>query len=534
MVKRFLAKANEKVSFGWAATLLAGSSLVSAMLGLLRDRFLAGGFGLESSEVAAYKVAFTVPDFMFVILISGALAVTFIPVFNERYLRGNKKSAWEITSSLLNLFAIITFIASVLILVFAEPLVKYVVAPGLDEHTTFLAVSMMRIVAVNPLLFSISTVFIAVQQAVGRFFFVALAPIVYNISIIFGIAFLAPKDQFDLGIMGVAIGVVIGSILQLIVSLVGLTGLQIDYHPRIFWRNLGLKKVLQILPARSLDQGMDYFQNIVDINLASRLGARAIGIYSYAYTLHNVPITLIGVALSTAAFPKMTERLAQGRSDLFKKELRKLLRLVIWFSLPAVIVTFLTRGYLVRILTGDGHATTAAVLGIFTWAIMFRALYHVLSRSFYAQQDTNTPLYVSIFAIALNVGLAILWARPSAYGVIGLPLAQVVASAAEVIILTSILIKRFPGVLNRNFFGALWRMLSAFGITFSFAWLLRSGLFELGADDRGFFTIMPKLGVLCAAVILIYVLISWAFRLKEVQPLMAKIRALVFKPIRLQ
>ncbi len=225
MVKKFLVRANQKVSFGWAATLLAGSSMVAQVLGLLRERFLAGGFGAKSAEVAAYKVAFTVPDFMFFILISGALAVTFIPVFNQRYLNGNKKSAWELSSSLMNLFAIITFFVSVLIIIFAPFLVKYLVAPGLDEHTTFLAVSMMRIIAVNPLLFSISSVLASMQQAVGRFFFVSLAPSFYNLSIIFGIVFLAPR----FGIMGVAIGVVIGSIVQLLVSAVGLVGLQFNY-----------------------------------------------------------------------------------------------------------------------------------------------------------------------------------------------------------------------------------------------------------------------------------------------------------------
>lgn len=469
MVKSFLARANSKVTFGWAAALLAGSSMVAQVLGLLRDRFLYGSFGLESSQVAAFKAAFTVPDFMFFILISGALSVTFIPIFNERYIKGNKKSAWELSSSLLNLFAIITFITSILILIFAEPLVKYVVAPGLDEHTTFLAVSMMRIIAVNPLLFSISSVFAAMQQAVGRFFFVSLAPSFYNLSIILGIVFLGP--QF--GIMGVAFGVVIGSVAQLLIGLLGLIGLGFDYRSTIFWKNLGFRRLLKILPARSADQGIDYFNNIVEINMASRLGTGAIGSFSAAYTLHNVPITLIGVALSTAAYPKMTERLAQNRPDLFKKELGSLLRLVIWFALPAITITFLMRGYLIRLLAGDGQATAAAVLGIFAWAVMFRALYHVLSRSFYAQQDTKTPLYISIFAVGLNVVLAILLARQSAYGIIGLPLAQVIASIAEVIILVAILLRRFPGILDRVFFGALWRMLSAFGVTFWVTWLLR-------------------------------------------------------------
>jgi len=530
MVKKFLVRANQKVSFGWAATLLAGSSMVAQVLGLLRDRFLYGSFGLSSAEVAAFKAAFTVPDFMFFILISGALSVTFIPIFNKRYIKGNKKSAWELSSSLLNMFAITTFIASVLILIFAEPLVRYIVAPGLDEHTTFLAVSMMRIIAVNPLLFSVSSVFAAMQQAVGRFFFVSLAPSFYNLSIIFGVVFLAPK----FGIMGVALGVVIGSVAQLLVSFLGLAGLGFDYQPQIFWRNIGFRRLLKILPARSADQGMDYFNNIVEVNLASRLGTGAIGAFSAANTLHNVPITLIGVALSTAAFPRMTERLAQNRPDLFKKELVSLLRLVIWFALPAITITFLMRGYLIRILAGEGQATAAAVLGIFAWAVIFRALYHVLSRSFYAQQDTYTPLYVSIFAIGLNVILAIALARPSSYGIIGLPLAQVIVAASEVFILISILLKRFPGALGRVFLGALWRMLSAFGITFWITWLLRRELFELGASDRGFFTIIPKLGILCSIVLLVYVIVSWLFKLEEVEPIIAKVRTILFKPIRLE
>lgn len=534
MVKKFLIRANQKVSFGWAATLLAGSSMAAALLGLLRDRFLAGGFGPKSAEVAAYRVAFTVPDFMFFIIISGALAVTFIPVFSERYLKGNKKSAWELSSSLLNLFALLTFCVSLLILIFADPLVRHVVAPGLDDQTTFLAVSMMRIVAVNPLLFSVSALFTSIQQAVGRFFFVALAPIFYNLSIIMGIAFFAPEEGLNLGIMGVAFGVVLGSILQLLVSFVGLAGLGFDYRAVIFWRNKGFRRVLKILPARSLDQGMDYFQTIIDINLASRLSVASIGAYSYAYILHNVPITLIGVALSTAAFPKLTERLAQNRPDLFKRDINKLLRLVIWFSLPAVVITFLMRGYLVRILTGDGYADIAAVLGIFAWVILFRALYHVLSRSFYAQQDTKTPLYVSIAAVGLNIGLAIMWARPLSYGLIGLPLAQVVASAFEVCLLAVILQRRFAGIFDRRFLEALWRMLSVFGITFWVTWILRRGLFELGAQDRGFFTIVPKLGLLCSIVLLVYVVVSWLFKLEEVEPVIAKLRTILFKPIRLQ
>ncbi|MBP9738654.1 murein biosynthesis integral membrane protein MurJ [Candidatus Saccharibacteria bacterium] len=537
MVKRLLVRANQKASFGVAASLLAGSSFIALLLGLLRELFLAGGFGATSPEVAAYKVAFTVPDFMFFVLTSGALAVTFIPVFNERYSKGNKKSAWELSSSFINSFAVLTFIASVLIIIFADVLVKYVVAPGLykqDPEAAFLAISMMRIVAINPLLFSVSTVFTSMQQAVGRFFFVSLAPIFYNLSIIFGIVVLAPENGFNMGIMGVAIGVVLGSITQLIVSFGGLAGLGFDYKPRIFWKNKGFRQVLRILPARSLDQGMDYFQNIVDINLASRISVASIGAYSYAYILHTVPITLIGVALSTAAYPRLTERLAHHRPDLFKQDVVKLLRLVIWLALPATAVTFLLRGYLVRIIVRDGNAEIAALLGVFAWVIIFRSLYHVLSRSFYAQQDTRTPLYVSVGTVSLTILLAIWWSQPQNFGLIGLPLSQLAASIIESSILIFILQKRFPNLIDRPFLGAFWRMLSAFAITFWVTWVLRREFLELGALDKGFFTLITKMGLLCMITALVYIGLSWLFKLEEVNPIIAKTRAILFKPIKLQ
>lgn len=537
MVKKLLARANQKASFGVAASLLAASSFIALLLGLLRELFLAGGFGATSPEVAAYKVAFTVPDFMFFVLTSGALAVTFIPVFNERYLKGNKKSAWELSSSILNSFATLTFFTSIIIIIFADPLVKYVVAPGLyrqDPQAAFLAISMMRIVAINPLLFSISTVFTSIQQAVGRFFFVSLAPIFYNLSIILGIVFFAPASGLNMGIMGVAVGVVIGSIAQLVVSFVGLTGLGFDYKPQVFWKNKGFRQVLRILPARSLDQGMDYFQNIVDINLASQISVASIGAYSYAYILHSVPTTLIGVALSTAAYPKMTERLAIGRPDLFKKDVEKLLRLVIWFALPAITVTFLLRGYLVRIIVRDGNAEIAALLGVFAWCILFRSLYHVLSRSFYAQKDTKTPLLVSMGTVGLMIGLAIWWSRPQNFGIIGLPMAQLAASFVETIVLTTILQRRFPHIINRVFLGAVWRMISAFGITFWVTWVLRRQFLELGAQDRGFFTLMSKVGLLGLITALVYIGLSWLFKIEEVDPIIARVRAILFKPIRLQ
>ena len=189
-MKRFqfrsvVAMANAKLSIRFAAVLLSVSTLVSALLGIFRDRLL-NSYYLDTypTGIDAYTAAFTVPDFMFFILTSGALAVSFIPVFNQRLVAGNKKSAWELSSSMLNLMALATLVASILIMVFADPLIRYVVGPGLDESGTVLAINMMRVIAINPFLFSIATILSSIQQAVGRFVFYALAPALYNIGIL--------------------------------------------------------------------------------------------------------------------------------------------------------------------------------------------------------------------------------------------------------------------------------------------------------------------------------------------------------------
>lgn len=422
-VRSVVARANGKLSVQWAAILLSSSTLIASLLGIYRDRLL-NGLYLDSYPVGidAYTVAFTIPDFMFFILVSGALSVSFIPVFNQRLATGNKKSAWVLSSSLVNFLALITLIASILIIIFADPLVRYVVGPGLDESGRALAVSMMRIIAVNPFLFAVATVISSMQQAIGRFTFFALAPTVYNLGIIIGAQFFTSGinifgwQVFEGGIMGVALGVVLGSIMQLIISAIGLLGLGFDYQAKISWKNKGFRQVLRLLPARSLDQGIDYVNGLVEINIASRMADGTIRAYQQASALSLMPVNLIGVAISNAAFPSMTERLAEGRKDLFVKELRMIIRWIIWLSLPIATITYFTRGFIVTFIKNGGNPLIAGLLGALVLAILFRTIYHIVARAFYAQQDTKTPLYVSIFSIALNIFLAILFTQSFGWG----------------------------------------------------------------------------------------------------------------------
>ena len=534
-IRSIISKANKRLPLQLAAALLAGSTLLSSLFGFLRDRFLNGlYYETYPTGADAYTVAFTVPEFMFFILVSGALSVTFIPVFNQRLATGNKKSAWELSTSLMNLLAIATLVASILIIIFADFLVTYVVGPGLDESSRSLAVSMMRVIAVNPFLFAVATVIASMQQAVGRFAFFALAPTVYNIGIIIGILSFTNGinifgwQVFEGGIMGVALGVVLGSIMQLIISSLGLLGMGFDYRFKIYWKNKGLRQVLRLLPARSLDQSIDYVNSIVETNIASRFAAGSVRAYQQASTLSFVPINLIGVAISTAAFPKMTERLGQGRPDLFRKELQAVLRVIIWLALPVTVVAFFGRGYLVSFINNGGDPYMASILAILAVSILFRSVYYIAARSFYAQQDTKTPLYISLFTISLNIGLAVWFAIGAGLGVYGLAWAAVIVSIVEVTILFVLMSQRIKGLFDLPFLNAVWRMASAAGFTAIVSYICVL-ILPLGADDLSLVATVPKFTLIAGISMAAYFLFSYLFKLREVTPVLERIQKILFK-----
>lgn len=533
--KSVVSLASMKLSVKSAAILLASSTLVSALLGLFRDRLL-NSYYLDTypTGIDAYTAAFTIPDFMFFILTSGALAVSFIPVFNQRLVNGNKKSAWELTSSLLNLMAILTFIASILIMIFAEPLVKYVVGPGLDESGTILAVNMMRVIAVNPLLFSISTIICSIQQAVGRFVFYALAPTLYNIGILIGITCftgginLFGVQVFEGGIMGVALGVVLGAVLQVLMSLVGLFGLGFDYEFKIHWKNQGFRTILKLLPARSAAQGMDYVDDIVCGNLASRMEAGALRSFQQGNSLHNMPISLIGVAISTAFFPQMTEETGRGETEHFHRTFRTALRTIVWISLPVAAITFFSRGYVASFIKNGGAMSIAGVLGGFAIAIFARSVYHIVARGFYAMQDTKTPLLVSIVSVLASIAFAIIFFSLG-FNVAWLGLAQSIGTILEIIILLIIFQIRSKGkFLNSSFWKAFFRMLFATAITGCVAYSMTK-FFPLLSTDDSFTSTFPKFCLICVASLGAYVIASYFLNLDEVKPIIEKLKKIIFR-----
>lgn len=522
-------KHKRRIPLGTVASLLIATSLVGQLLGILRTKLINSNFhavGVHSTD--AYFAAFLIPDFFFYTLAAGALGVAFIPVLSDRLHKGDRRGMWELASSLLNLLSIIMAVVAIIIFVFAQPLLHHIVAPELPPQQLHNAVVIMRFLALNPLLFTLSGILTSVQQTLGRFFFYAIAPLFYNLSIILSI-YIFRYTNF--GLRGLGLGAFIGGILQLAIVCFGLIGTKFLWRPRILWRSSDFRTILRQLPPRSIDQGIDQIQSIVETNLANRLGLGYISYYNNAYTLQTAPILLLGTAISTAAFPRLAARLSQNRPDLFRKDFLLILRFMIWITIPVIIVGYFTRGYLARLIFSQNAPQIALIFGYLTVAIFFRIMYSIISRWFYARKDTKTPLFVSIFTIAFNIVMAIILARPQSYGVAGLAMSVSLAAMVEVFILSIIMIIRDPGLLNMKFWGGVSRIVSVSGFSLV-AGYLAVGFFPLGAADRGFITLGTKLAFITCVTFGVHIAASGLFGLEEVYPLLYRVKKIILKPIR--
>lgn len=528
-MNRLIRRANNRASLGGAAALLIATSFFGLILGVLRTKLVNANFSaLGPQSTDAYFAAFKIPDFFFFTLAAGALGVAFMPVLADHMERGDRKGVWELTDSLLNLLSIVMAVVAVVILLFAEPLLRYVVAPNLSPEQLHNAATIMRFLAVNPLLFTLSGILTSVEQTFGRFFFYAIAPLFYNTSIIVSIFIF----KGNLGIIGLGLGAFLGAVLQLLIAGMGLFGSGFRYSARIRWKNPDFRLILRQLPPRSIDQGIDSLNSIVETNFARRLGEGYLSYYENAYTLHTAPTLLIGTTISTAAFPRLTERLAQGRTDLFRRDFLMVLRAMIWIASPIVVICYFSRGYLARMIFAKDAPEIAVIFGFLIGAIFFRTIYTIISRWFYAQKDTKTPLFVSLFAILLNIFLAYKLSRPTAYGVAGLAIAQSTVAASEVAVLFSIMLLRDHRLFDRYFWAGCGKILSVSGFSVVTAFIMVS-LLPLNINDRGIITLGTKLGLVAGVTIITHVLLSSLFGLEEVRPVLRRVKQIILGPVRI-
>lgn len=505
---------------------------------MFRDRLL-NSYYLDTypTGIDAYTVAFIIPDFMFSILVSGALSVTLIPVFNQ--LRADRRSnddrrAWDLASSMINFMSLVGAGISLLIMIFAEPLINHIIGPHLPEASRALAASLMRVIAINPFLFSISGVLASIQQATGRYIFYAIAPALYNVGIIIGTLFFTSGINifgwqiFDGGIMGVALGVLLGAMMQLLISALGVIGLGFDYKFQIDWKNQGFRKVLKIFPARSMDQGIDYMTSLVETRLASGMAPGTIRSYNQAFGLHNMPINLIGVSISNAAFSSMTEKLARDQTGQFKQEVQKVLKAIIFIAAPVSVITYFTRGYVVSFIKNSGNALIATLLGHLVIAIFCRAIYHILARTFYAKQDTKTPLTSSIIAMAVDIVFAIFFIRKMGMGVEALAIAQTISAIVESGILFFVLVKQNRGLIDRDFVISFIKTMAISFVVAVVTYTLVI-LIPLTREDNSFFSVFPKFAFISLVSLGLYLLLSYLLKMDEARAIIRRVKSLLLR-----
>ncbi len=517
----------KKLTLSNAAALLIASAFMSQLLSLVRTKLVNANFpavGIHSTD--SYFAAFNIPDFFYFTIAAGVLGVAFMPILAEHLYRNDRKGIWALSNSLMNLLAIIMGLVGIFIFIFARPLIHYIVAPKLTPIQLNDAVIIMRFLAFNPFLFTISGILSSVQQTFGRFFFFAIAPIFYNLCIISSIFVF----QHNIGVVGLGIGALSGAVLQLLIVMIGTRNLEFHWSPKIIWRSRDFRRILSNLPPRALDQGMDQMENIVETNFATRIGQGYVSYWNNAYTLAAAPALLIGTAISTAAFPRLNNRLAEGRPDLFRIDFLRVLRVIVWTIMPVLVICYFARGYLARLIFSRNAPEISMLFGYLTVAIFFRTIYAIVSRWFYAQNDTKTPLFVSIFTISFNVFLVYILTKPQNYGAAGLAISQSIVSMVEVLILFFIMFKRDHLLFNKGFWGGILKIFSVTGFSVITGLILLT-IIPLGSLDKGFFLLGTKLLIISIIIFSVHIGMSYLFGLSEASIVIRKIKRMFFKPV---
>jgi len=292
-----------------AALILAASSVISAFLGIFRNRLLASTFG-ASAELDAYFAAFRLPDFIYNILIAGGIVVAFLPLFGE-YFEEKKEKAWAFANNVLDVFLVLLISISLLFFIFTPFLVN-LIAPGFEGSQFSLTVLLTRIMFLSPILLGLSSVFSGILQYFDRFLIYSLCPILYNVGIILGILFLAP----EFGILGVALGVIMGALLHLLIQLPAAFSCGFNFKWRLNFKSRKIKKLFYLMIPRTAGVAAQQINILVMTAIASILATGSVSIFNFAKHLYSFPIRIAGISFAISAFPTLSPTLIP--SKLFK------------------------------------------------------------------------------------------------------------------------------------------------------------------------------------------------------------------------
>ncbi|MFL5680666.1 MAG: murein biosynthesis integral membrane protein MurJ [Chloroflexota bacterium] len=426
------------------AILLSVLSFGAYGMGLVRDRIFARTFG-AGSELDAYNAAFVVPELLFDVLIAGGLAAPFVPVFLK--LRSeDADAADDFGRTILTLAVVVMAPVAAVLFVFA-PLTVGFVASGFDQQQRELYTQLFRLMCLTPLIFTASIVLGEMLVAKRRFLFYGLAPLLYNGGIVAGTVVLGPR----IGIGAAAIGAVFGALLHLAIRVIGVLRANFRIRPRLAVRTAAVREFGTLMIPRMAGAPVEPLTFQFFTNVASGFVAGSVSSVSFARNFESVPVSLVGVAFSLAAFPALSAAAAVGDRSRFLGVLRANVLTIAALTAAAAVVLFVLSTFVIDLLLGGGAFDvddvhrTALLLSAFALAVPLESLTYPLARAIYATRNTLLPVLASIAGLGVTI-VATQLLSPQV-GLVAIPLAFAVGSGTKLALLAAALpfrLRRFP------------------------------------------------------------------------------------------
>ncbi len=379
-----------------AAYVLALFALASQILAIVRDRLLAHQFG-AGPELDMYYAAFRIPDLLYV-LFASVLSVYVLLPFVSRARTVSEDAGREILSQMLTFFLFSYGIIALGALVTAPYLVSFLF-PGFAPATQVQVVLLMRILLMQPFLLGLSSLLGVVTQIQHRFVIYALSPVLYNIGIIVGAVVLYPR----LGLPGLVYGVVLGALLHVIIQWPLVRSSSLSFGVARSFNMKLLREIALVAIPRAITLSLGQVHQLVLVSLASTMAVGSVAVLQFAYNLQSVPLTIIGMSYSVAAFPTLADLLANEKRSEFNAYVLTALRHIMFWSFPIITLVIVLRAQIVRVLLGSGSfdwsdtRLTAAAMGIFVISLLAQSILLLLVRAFYAGGHTKLPLLLTLF-----------------------------------------------------------------------------------------------------------------------------------------
>lgn len=424
------------------ATILLGAAFaLSALLGAVRQILFNAEFG-TGREASAFYAAARLPDTFYVLIAGGALSSAMIPVLIGVRGRKGEAAARELTNLVLTLIGSLFIVLVLIGIVFAPFFVRYILAPGFDEPTARLSTTLTRIMLLQPLFLAAGSVALAVLNSRNQFFLSALSIVSHNFTLIASI--LLVRQFPDLGIYAPTAGVVTGGLLQAAILIPGLRAGGARFRPAWNPRDRDLRAVIRLLIPNGLVVFSGYLGQIIDTAFASTAREPgALAAVQNAWMLSGLPIALVAGAVGQAVFPRLAGQAARMEWRRMRRTVALSVLAVVVLVLPSMGGIYVIGRDAIRILFERGEFTAAdgdltnRLLRVYAIALPAYVATEALSRGLIAMRDARTPLFTNIGQQICRA--AIIAALLDSQGARAIPIAVVVTSAVETVVLASIL-----------------------------------------------------------------------------------------------